>query len=235
MLDTLEKLLVVQDRDRRIAQLKSEATRIPAEITAAEQRVKAELSRLENAKNELKHIESERKKLEIDAESKGQQITKYRLQLNQIKSNTEYQALLKEIAKAEDEIRRIEDVELDIMEKLEKLQPALKQEQAQLKEITAKGEAEKADLQKRARLIQEELEQLRNERAQLVAVVDPDLLVRYERLLRSKGDLAIVPIKHGNCGGCHLNIPPQLVHDAKDGRELTSCSYCGRIIYWQTE
>jgi predicted nucleic acid-binding Zn-ribbon protein len=235
MLDTLEKLLVVQDRDRRIAQLKSEATRIPAEITAAEQRVKAELARLENAKNELKHIESERKKLEIDAEAKRQQITKYRLQLNQIKSNTEYQALLKEIAKAEDDIRRVEDVELDLMEKLEKLQPALKQEQAQLKEITAKGETEKADLQERAKLIQEELEQLRNEREKLVAVVEPDLLVRYERLLRSKGDLAIVPIKHGNCGGCHLNIPPQLVHDAKDGRELTSCSYCGRIIYWQTE
>src|SRR5467141_1789487 len=163
MLETLEKLLVVQDRDHRIAQLKSEATRIPAEITAAEQRVKAELARLESAKNELKHIESERKKLEIDAEAKRQQITKYRLQLNQIKSNTEYQALLKEIAKAEDDIRRIEDVELDFMEKLEKLQSALKQEQAQLKEITAKGETEKADLQKRAKLIQEELEQLRNE------------------------------------------------------------------------
>ena len=235
MLEILEKLLVIQDRDCRIAQLKSESTRIPAEITAAEQRVKAEAARLEKAKTELKHIEADRKKLEIDAESKRAQITKYRTQLNQIKSNTEYQALLKEIAKSEEDIRRIEDVELDYMEKLERLQPALKNEQAQLKDVTAKGEAEKADLQKRAKLIEEELHQLRAEREKLVAAVDPDVLHRYERLMRSKGDVAIVPIKHGNCGGCHLNIPPQVVHDTKDGSELTSCSYCGRILYWQPE
>jgi predicted nucleic acid-binding Zn-ribbon protein len=235
MLEILEKLLVIQDRDRRIAQLKSEATRIPAEITAAEGRVKAEAARLENAKNELKHIEAERKKLEIDAESKRAQILKYRTQLNQIKSNTEYQALLKEIAKAEDDIRRIEDVELDLMERLEKLQPALKEEQTLLKELTAKGETEKADLQKRAKLIEQELAQLRDERGALVGAIDSDVLSRYERLLRSKGDLAIVPIKHGNCGGCHLNIPPQVVHDAKKGGELTSCSYCGRILYWEPE
>jgi uncharacterized protein len=235
MLEILEKILVVQDRDRRIAQLKAESARIPAEITAAEQRVQTEAARFENAKNELKHIETERKKLEIDAESKRAQILKYRTQLNLIKSNTEYQALLKEISKSEEDIRQIEDVELDIMERLEKLQPALREEQSQLKDVTAKGEAERADLQKRIKLIEEELHQLHAERTQLAAAVDPDLLSRYDRLLRSKGDAAIVPIKHGNCGGCHLNIPPQVVHNAKDGSELTSCSNCGRILYWQAE
>lgn len=143
--------------------------------------------------------------------------------------------MLKEIAKTEDDIRHIEDVELDLMERLEKLQPVLKEEQARLREVTAKGEAEKADLQKRATLIQEELRQLAAERQQLVAAIDADVLSRYERLLRSKGDFAIVPIKHGNCGGCHINIPPQVVHDARNGSELTSCSYCGRILYWQAE
>ncbi len=235
MLEILEKLLVIQDRDRRLAQLKAESARIPAQIAAVEQRVKAEAARLENGKNELKHIEAERKKLEVEAESKRAQLIKYRTQLNLIKSNTEYQALLKEIAKTEDDIRHIEDVELDLMERLEKLQPVLKEEQARLREVTAKGEAEKADLQKRATLIQEELRQLAAERQQLVAAIDADVLSRYERLLRSKGDFAIVPIKHGNCGGCHINIPPQVVHDARNGSELTSCSYCGRILYWQAE
>jgi predicted nucleic acid-binding Zn-ribbon protein len=235
MLEILEKLLVVQDRDRRLSQLKAESARIPAQVAAVEQRVKTEAARLESAKTELKHIEAERKKLEIDADTKRQQITKYRTQLNQIKSNTEYQALLKEISKCEADIRRVEDVELDIMERLEKLQPALKEEAALLKDVTAKGETEKVDLEKRAKLIEAETAQLRTERGQLVAVLEPDVLSRYERLLRSKGDLAIVPIKHGNCGGCHLNIPPQVVHNTKNGNELTSCSYCGRILYWQTE
>ena len=39
----------------------------------------------------------------------------------------------------------------------------------------------------------------------------------------------------GNCGGCHLNIPPQIQHDAKKSAEVVSCSYCGRILYWEAE
>ena len=171
----------------------------------------------------------------MDVEVKRQQILKYRTQLNQIKSNTEYQALLKDINKAEADIRQVEDVELDFMDRLEKLQPALKQEQAQLKELTAKAESERAEFQRRSTLITTELTKLQSERDQLIATVDADALSRYDRLLRSKGDLAIVPIKHGNCGGCHLNLPPQTVHTAKGERELASCSYCGRILYWQAE
>ena len=104
MLPILEQLLVIQDRDRRITQLKAEQARIPSEIAAVDKRVQEESARLESDRRELKHIETERKKLEIDAESRRAQIARYKTQLTQIKSNTEYQALLKEITRAEEEI-----------------------------------------------------------------------------------------------------------------------------------
>jgi predicted nucleic acid-binding Zn-ribbon protein len=235
MLAVLEQLLVLQDRDRRIAQLKGERARIPEQITAAEQRLKAESARLDALRDEAKHIEAERKKLEIDVESKRGQIARYRTQLSQIKSNTEYQALLKEIAKVEQEIDEIETHELEVMEKSDQLQPAVKGEQATLKEATTKVETDRADLQKRVAMIEQELKQLQAERQKLAQETDPDALNRYERLMRSKSDFAVVPIRNGNCGGCHLNIPPQLAHNAKHGTDLTSCDYCGRILYWQPE
>jgi predicted nucleic acid-binding Zn-ribbon protein len=208
---------------------------VPEEIAAVDKRVAAESARLESARQELKHIEADRKKLEIEAETKRGQIAKYRTQLNLIKSNTEYQALLKEIARTEEEVRKIEDDELEFMARLDQLQPQVKQEQVTLQEVTAKGAAEKSDLQRRVKNIEAELTQLRAERGTLVASIDSDALARYERLMRSKGDIAIVPVLHGNCGGCHLHLPPQVVHDAKNGGELTSCSYCGRILYWQRD
>jgi predicted nucleic acid-binding Zn-ribbon protein len=235
MLPIVEQLLVIQDRDCRITQLKAEQARIPSEIAAVDKRVQEESARLESARQELKHIETERKKLEIDAESRRAQIVRYKTQLSQIKSNTEYQALLKEITRTEEEITRVEDVELELMEKSERLQPALKQTQGGLKEMTVKAEAEKADLQKRASLIAQELTQLREERKKLAEQIDPDALARYERLIRSKGDVAVVPVQHRNCGGCHLQLALQIIHNAKDGTELTSCDYCGRILYWQGE
>jgi len=235
MLPILEKLLVLQDRDRRIAQLKAERARIPEQIASSEQRLKAGSTRLDSLRDEAKHIEADRKKLEIDAESKRSQITKYRTQLSMIKSNTEYQALLKEIAKVEQEIDTIETHELEVMEKSEQLQPAVKKEQVTLNEITLKVEAERADLQRRGEVIAQELKQLEEERRKIAQDTDPGALNRYERLMRSKSDFAVVPIRNGNCGGCHLNVPPQLAHNAKHGHELTSCDYCGRILYWQSE
>src|SRR2546422_11717785 len=121
------------------------------------------------------------------------------------------------------------------MEKLEQLQPVLKQEQTQLKDATAKGEADKTDLQNRQAMIEQELTQLSSERKTLAEQIDGEALARYERLMRSKGDVAIVPVQHGNCGGCHLQISPQLIHNSQHGNELTSCDYCGRILYWQPE
>jgi hypothetical protein len=235
MLEALEKLLVLQDRDRRIAQLKLERMRIPEHVAAAEQRLKTEAARLDSLRDEAKHIEAERKKWEIDAESKRAQITKYRTQLSQIKSNTEYQALLKEIARVEQEIDDIETRELEIMEKSDQLQPTVKTEQATLKEITAKVEGERGDLQQRLASIDQELKQTLAERQQLAQEIDPAVLSRYERLMRSKSDFAVVPIRNGNCGGCHLSISPQLVHNAKHSTDLTSCEYCGRILYWHQE
>ena len=108
MLAILEQLLIIQDRDRRIAQLKAEKARIPGEIAAVDQRLAETSQRLDSLRHQQKHLESERKKLEIEADADRSQIIKYRMQLNLIKSNTEYQALLKEIAKAEEEIVHVE-------------------------------------------------------------------------------------------------------------------------------
>jgi hypothetical protein len=235
MLPVIEQLLVIQDRDRRIAELKREQARIPQQLIAVDAGVRDESARLESAKQELKHLEAERKKLEIDADSKRAQIAKYRTQLSLIKSNTEYQALLKEIGKAEEVIKEVEDRELEFMERAERLQPEVKREQGELKDLSTKAETEKADLQKRAANIAQELASLLGEREKLAETADGAARARYERLMRSKGDYAIVPIRGGNCGGCHLHIPPQVAHNAKHAPDLTSCEYCGRILYWQAE
>ena len=235
MLPAVEQLLVLQDRDSRIAKLKAELARLPGEVAAIDARVKAESGKLEQLKNQSKQIESDRKKLEIEAESKRAQITKYRSQSAAIKSNTEYQALLKEIAKAEEDIQTIEDQELELMDTAEKAKPAVAEEQKLVAELTAKGNAEKAELQKRAAAMEAELAKLRVEREELSKQVDEDVLSRYARLLKSKGDVAVVPIRGGNCGGCHLHIPPQLAYNAKSGTSLVSCDYCGRILYWPGE
>ncbi|MCX7886838.1 MAG: C4-type zinc ribbon domain-containing protein [Verrucomicrobiae bacterium] len=233
MLPALQHLLVLQDRDRRIASLRQEIARIPREIAAVQKRLQDEVARVEAFRQQLKQVEVQRKKLEVEAESKRAELAKFRVQLNQIKSNVEYQAMLKQIAGTEQEIVQLEDHELELMDQIERMQPQLKEQQAQLQEFTVKCHTQEAELRGRVEMAERELVRLQQERQELAAVADADLLGRYERLLKSKGDCAIVPIVRGSCGGCHLNLPAHVIHNARNGSEVVSCDHCGRILYWQ--
>jgi predicted nucleic acid-binding Zn-ribbon protein len=55
---------------------------------------------------------------------------------------------------------------------------------------------------------------------------------RYDRLLKNKGDNAVVGIQHGVCGGCHMKLQQQLIVTCQAQKDLVTCSSCGRILYY---
>ena len=67
MLPALERLLILQDRDRRITRVRSELGNIDFERQAMRSRAHASQARLEEAKHKSKQIESERKR-QIEAQ-----------------------------------------------------------------------------------------------------------------------------------------------------------------------
>ncbi len=75
------------------------------------------------------------------------------------------------------------------------------------------------------------LAELTKEREEIAAKIDEDLLSRFERLMASKGDAAVVALEHEVCTGCHMKITTQTVHRVKSGKEIVSCEQCGRILY----
>jgi hypothetical protein len=56
------------------------------------------------------------------------------------------------------------------------------------------------------------------------------LRAKYERIRRSKGDLAIVGVEYGACGGCGYALPPQRVQEVRRNRDVVLCEGCGRIL-----
>ena len=97
MLEAIEKLLVLQDRDRSILQLRTELAHIGPQREMLNARAAGAQASLDAAKNRAKHIESDRKKLELDVEAKKQQIEKYSLQQFQTKKNDEYRAMIRSV------------------------------------------------------------------------------------------------------------------------------------------
>ena len=235
MLETIEKLLILQDRDRKIHRVQAELAHIGPERDGLKARAAATQSQLEAAKTRGKQIESERKRLDLDIEAKKSLIEKYANQQLQTRKNEEYRALAHEIEMAKEAIFKIEDLEIGLMEQAEAAQKELAratQEAAAAKKLV---DDQIGLLNEREINLQKEFTTLQAGRTALAGAVDETVRNRYDRLLKSKGDNIVVGINHGVCGGCHMKLPAQNLVTAKSQHEVAACPNCGRILYFSPD
>ena len=235
MLDTIEKLLILQDRDRKLRRVKAELAHIGPERQMFQAKATEAQAALEDAKNRVKQLESERKTLELEVETKKQLIARYANQQLQTRKNEEYRALTHEIDTCKAEIFKIEDKEIELMEHAEAAQKHVVRSTQAAQEARKLMEDQLAQLDAREKNLQSELAELTANREDLATAVDEIARGRYERLFKSKGENVVVGVHHGVCGGCHMRLPPQLLVQCQAQQELVTCSNCGRILYYTAD
>jgi uncharacterized protein len=232
MLDALEKLLILQDRDRKISLLGGELAALGPQRHRIQNKVTSLEQRLEQVRVKARQIESDRKRLELEVESRKQQIERYSLQQFQTKKNEEYRALAHEIEMAKTAIRDLEDQQLLLMEQGEMAHHELVAVQQAAGEARELSEQQLADFDAREENVRAELARLEADRHELARRVDENVLPRYERLRVTKGDRVLVGIANGVCGGCHMRLPAQIMVSCQSDQEIVTCTNCGRILYY---
>lgn len=228
---TIEKLLVLQDRDRKIRQLTQETTDIPARKQLIEQRLKNHRDAVHSGHEELKRNAADIRANELEVETRKQKILKLREQQGAVKTNEQYRAIENEVATLGQQIRVYEDKEIELMEAAEAIKARVGEVETLLKREESGVHEDRRTLDERLKNILTDIEQVKQERAKLLPDIDETWLARYERIFQHKGDFAIVPVENGSCGGCHMRLPPQQVHDAKRAQTMVACSFCGRLLY----
>jgi hypothetical protein len=232
MSETIEKLLILQDRDRQILQLKGELENIEPERVMLKDRASGTQASLDAAKLKVKQIESDRKKLELDVDAKKGQIEKYSNQQLQTKKNEEYRALAHEIEACKQVIMKLDDQQIELMEKAEGAQKEVGAATQLANEARKVADGQVAELGVREQNLQKELTELESNREQLLQAVEDAARSRYERLLKNKGANVVVGVQHGVCGGCHMKLPTQVIVSVQAQQEIVTCINCGRILYY---
>ena len=186
---------------------------------------------VEALKQKARQTEIDRKKLELDAGTRTESITRLKTQQYQTRKNDEFQAIGHEIERYENEIRKIEDEELELMVEADKVKGDLAAEEKKAATVKESIGRQITDLDEKSKVLQARLEELTKERSELAGKIDEDVLGRFERLFNSKGDAAVVALEHEVCTGCHMKVTTQTAHRVKAGKEIVSCENCGRILY----
>ena len=228
----LEQLLILQDRDQKIRQIRTEIETVPLRRSSLEAQLAASKASVETLKHKARQVEVDRKRLELDVGTRTETISRLKTQQYQTRKNEEFRAIGHEIERYENEIRKIEDDELELMVLADKVKADLTEEEKKATAAQNSIARQTADLEEKSRALESQLQGLSKERSELAGKIDEDLLGRFERLFKSKGDAAVVAIEHAVCTGCHMKVTTATAAQVRAGKEIVSCENCGRILYF---
>lgn len=235
MQDQIKLLEKLQRLDLDLIEIQKEIERCSDETKKSENKIIGMKEEIVRETNNLEEKRKERRKKERELEYEIEKEREKKSRAPYIKTNKEYQAILKEIESIRKTINEREDEILMSLEAIDEMEKFINEKQEEYKILVKKWEKEKRDLEDRISQQKGELGKKKELREEILQSLQEDIYKLYEKLKEKRSGLVIVQIKNGSCQGCFMSIPPQLVNDLRKGTELISCPYCQRILIWGTQ
>jgi len=227
----LQYLIELQTFDLRIFKIQDQQLKAPELLKAVEAPLQEILTRLQVLKTTGESLVMQRRSAERELATQEDSLHKVRNRLSELKTNKEYQAHLFEIEQARKKKDSIEENVLEMMERVEENEKAIKELEEQASEARKVFDVERARLEAQVAELGQELTDLERQQKMVAEMVEKPLLARYNRLKTMRKGFAVAEVRDGACGGCRLQLPPQLVAEVRRGDELMDCSYCHRILF----
>ena len=229
-------LIALQAQDTSLDDLARRIISIPEEILALNAAFEEKKNSMTAAKDALVKLQVEKKAGELSIAEKEEEIRKHQRDLNMVKDNDAFKALLTEIETAK---KRQDEIETEVLGLLEAIDKAAADEKLQRREVV-KLEEEK-NLRSRALEAEKKdceaaLETAKAGRAEAAAKISEEIAEKYEFVRAQRKGLAIVRVKEDkagkiSCGGCNMGLTAQKIVDIKTTDALVFCDNCQRMIY----
>jgi len=231
MLEQLENLLVIQDRDQKAKDLNSDLERMPIEKEQASLKLAKLKEAVKSIEETIMENEVAMKNLELDINTRKDSIAKLKVQQFETRKNEEFTAMEHEIDRYSEEITQLEDSQLELMEKGETLNAQLNEARADLDKNQQTVDAEISIISERSNQCNKQLDEIKADRITISSKIEEDLLDRYDRIFKSKKGIAVCELDNDICAGCHMKVIPATAAAVRSEQTITVCDQCGRILY----
>jgi predicted nucleic acid-binding Zn-ribbon protein len=234
---SLELLLELQDHDTTTDRLRHRLETIPArdaltEARAATERIEDRLKELRGTRDEAARDEQRLDDQAGGLEAKAVEAER-KLYSGEIASPRELQALQADIEQLRRHRRTLEDRELEVMERREKLDAEVATLEQEVASANAAVDHHSSELAREETEIGSELATETAAREQIAQRIDGDLLALYERCrARARGGVGAARLVGLTCQGCHLTIPSTEAEQIRRGATdpVAHCDNCGCIL-----
>lgn len=216
--------IVISGNERDLARIDERVNALNAELSEYQGRVANQEELLTDLKKQCRSDEAEVKSIEA-------RIIKSKEKLSAVKTNKEYQSMLKEIDEQKAKASQLEDRVLVNLDQIEASENDLVELKADLDDVTSEVRDKQNEIRKKAQQQQQELESLGVQRDEIWASVDPKMQTIYLNVKRQGHGIAMAEVMDGVCQTCRMNIPPQLFHDLLRMDTVRMCPHCQRMMY----
>jgi predicted nucleic acid-binding Zn-ribbon protein len=228
----LERLVALQIVDLKIQEMERVKGEIPERIASLEGDFRKEEEKTLGEITELERLQKQRRQKEKDLEEEVERVKKAEARVFEIKTNKEYQAVLKEIENAKKLNRQREEEILGILERIEEMQKQLGKGEKNLETKRKEVQQQVAELELQAASFADEMAGEVQQRERREKEISPDLLSKYRRLLEKRQGVAVAKVQNGVCHACNMNLRPQLYIELQKQESLIICPNCSRILFW---
>jgi predicted nucleic acid-binding Zn-ribbon protein len=222
----------------RLQQIETEMIRLQQEVKKVENqkkelttRLNAFKSALDGEKLSLESLQNQCTDLEEEIRVVNDRIIKSNETLRMVKTNKEYQVLLREVDDNKKRKNALEDHVLSLYEQREAAETRVKETQVQYDQLHEQIQAEMAKIDEQTLDDREQLSELESQQRSIGESLDPALLNRFRRIAKMNQGQAVARISNETCMGCFMNVPPQLCIEVRRWKQMISCPQCSRILY----
>lgn len=225
-------LISLQRIDTELAKTGIRKKELPNRIDRLDETFRTAMETVEAEKQRLEELIKAHRAKEEGLKKGVDQLKKTKERLLEVKTNKEYQAMLKEI---EVIVKKNGEMEDEIILKLEEMDSArngLKVKEQELDTFRSSYETERKNLEREVGLMDSEISRLLHEQEGLRSGIHQEILKKYDRIKNHSNGRAVVPVWKSVCEACHMNIPPQMYNELQRTDDIMQCPFCSRIIYW---
>lgn len=227
-------LISLQKIETRFARIRSVMDGVSEKVDSLRAELEAFEKSVEEKCGELEAMRERYRNLEFEVQENADRLKKSREHLKVVKTNKEYQVLLREIDDNEKRNSALEETMIEFLEKIEAEEKNCRSLEGELEQMREEKKQEISEIETKTERERKEMAEISAERAVMADQLGPALLDRFNKTLKNSGGLALVPAYNGVCGGCFMNIPPQLYIEVQKGG-LNFCPQCHRMLYWEEQ
>lgn len=226
-------MIELQDITFEIENLMAKRVDLPQAIHNLEEALEGIEGALRATEQRVETLKSDHRAKETALKQGVEQAKKAKGRLLEVKTNKEYEALLKEIDALHEKNGTIEDEIIRMLEEIDRADEILKEKEQETAKHRSTYETEIRQMEDELNSIDSELEKVLKKQDNVRGRTNENVLKKFDMIKNRKGGRAIVPVWKAVCSGCHMNIPPQMYNELQRNDNLMLCPHCERIIYWE--